>query len=291
MSTLKINKKSNLTFGAIDIGTNAIRLLIQRNRKRLCFLRIPIRLGNDVFSNGLIGPSTASDFLKAMLAFKYLIEINQVSKTMICGTSALREAKNGFRITQWIKEKTGLQIEIISGQKEAELLYETHIADHLNPKKNYLYVDIGGGSTEVTLFSGHKPKMSASFQIGTIRLLKKKVLKSHWFELENFISKALGESKKELIAIGTGGNMQKLVELAKGSKQITSSKKIEIIAKKLKKLSINQRIQKFNLKSDRADVIVPASEIMLFILKLAKIKKLIAPDVGLVDGMISTLNS
>jgi len=287
MSILKANK----TYGAIDIGTNAMRLLIQRGAKRICFLRIPIRLGADVFSNGLIGSATASNFLKAMLAFKYLIEINQVWKTMICGTSALREAKNGFRITQWIKEKTGLQIEIISGQKEAELLYETHIADHLSSKKDYLYIDIGGGSTEVTLFSGHKPKMSASFQIGTIRLLKKKVLKTQWFELENFITKALSESKKGLIAIGTGGNMQKLVELADSSEKTTSFKKLETLAKKLKKLSIKQRIQKFNLKSDRADVIVPASEILLFILKLAKIKKLIAPDVGLVDGMISTLNS
>jgi len=286
MSILKTNK----AYGAIDIGTNAMRLLIQKGTKRICFLRIPIRLGADVFSNGLIGPATASNFLKAMLAFKYLIEINQVSKTMICGTSALREAKNGFRITQWIKEKTGLQIEIISGQKEAELLYETHIADHLSSKKDYLYIDIGGGSTEVTLFSGHKPKMSASFQIGTIRLLKKKVLKTQWFELENFITKVLSESKKDLIAIGTGGNMQKLVELADDSEKTISFKKLEILAKKLKKLSVKQRIQKFNLKTDRADVIVPASEILLFILKLAKIKKLIAPDVGLVDGMISTLS-
>ena len=287
MSILKTNK----TYGAIDIGTNAMRLLIQRGAKRICFLRIPIRLGSDVFSNGLIGSVTANNFLKAMLAFKYLIEINQVSKTMICGTSALREAKNGFRITQWIKEKTGLQIEIISGQKEAELLYETHIADHLSSKKDYLYIDIGGGSTEVTLFSGHKPKLSASFQIGTIRLLKKKVSKTQWFELENFIAKTRSESKKDLIAIGTGGNMQKLIELSGSKDESTSFSKLESIHKKLKKLSLKQRIEKFNLKVDRADVIVPAGQILLFVLKLTKINKLIAPEVGLVDGMISHLGN
>lgn len=286
------------TFAAIDIGTNAMRLLIQRGPKKVCFLRIPIRLGADVFSSGLIGPVTANDFLKAMLSFKYIMEINRVTRHLICGTSALREAKNGFRITQWIKDKTGLQIEIISGQKEAELLYKTHLADHVenskHNKKDYLYIDIGGGSTEVTLFSDHRPKMSASFQIGTIRLLKKKVSKTQWFELQNFILKALAENKKTkkgLVAIGTGGNMQKLVELTKGRKQTTSFKKLQTISTKLKKLSIQSRIQKFNLKPDRADVIVPASDILLFILKLAKVKKLIAPDVGLVDGMISTLKS
>lgn len=285
-----------LKFGAIDVGSNAIRLLvssvIDENVpffKKSSLIRIPLRLGFDAFENGKISKATEERFLEGMIAYKHLLKAHNVVAYRAYATSAMREASNGKDIVKKIKKVSGIDLEIIDGQKEAEILYSADIMKFLNKAKNYLYVDVGGGSTEISLFSNGKIMASKSFKIGTIRLLKKRVSKKQWQEMEDWVKKTTKKTRT-VTTIGTGGNINKIFKLTgKITGQPVSFNTISAIDKKLRSLSIEQRMRQLNMNPDRADVVVHASRIFTTVMGIAKSKKIVVPKQGLADGLILQL--
>lgn len=283
-----------MKFAAIDIGSNAVRLLISNVYdsisgpvfKKSSLIRLPIRLGEDVFVNGKISEKKEQRLTKAMSAFKNMIDIHEVISYRACATSAMREATNGKDVAERIFQSTGVNIEIISGTAEAEIIYANHIAESLDNRFDYLYIDVGGGSTELTLFSNGYIKSSRSFNIGTIRLLHEKVEKWQWDEMKSWI-KQQGISNKPIQAIGSGGNINKLYKLAKIKEgkplSFEKLKELEVI---LNKYSYEERMEIIGLNPDRADVILPASKIYLTAMKVADCKKIFVPQIGMSDGLV-----
>jgi exopolyphosphatase / guanosine-5'-triphosphate,3'-diphosphate pyrophosphatase len=286
-----------LKFAAIDIGSNAVRLLFCNvyNKKngyiiiKSSLIRVPIRLGEDVFSTGIISDNKAEKLSQAMLAFKKLIQINEVVRYRVCATSAMREARNGKDVSQAILTKTGINIEIIDGELEAELIFTRHLLEKYNNKKTYLYIDVGGGSTELTIFSKGKKVASKSFNIGTIRLLQNKDLTKDWDQMKKWI-KENHKNPHTTIAIGTGGNINKLYKLSsKKSDKSINFEKLKELHDYLNSFTYQERVEVLGLNPDRADVIIQASKIFLTVLTTAGIKKIFIPQIGLTDGIIGKL--
>lgn len=283
-----------MKFAAIDIGSNAVRLLISNVYdgingpvfKKSSLIRLPIRLGEDVFVNGKISEKKEERLTKAILAFKNMIDIHEVISFRACATSAMREASNGAEVAERIFKTTGVNIEIVSGSAEAEIIYANHIAEGLDNKFDYLYIDVGGGSTELTLFSNGYIKSSRSFNIGTIRLLHEKVEKWQWDEMKTWIKQQV-ISNKPIQAIGSGGNINKLYKLAKIKEgKPLSFEKLKELEVVLNKFSYDERMEIIGLNPDRADVIVPAAKIYLTAMKVAECKKIYVPQIGMSDGLV-----
>ena len=286
-----------MRYAAIDIGSNAIRLLIAdiiQNNKTISFkkntlIRVPLRLGDDAFLDKLISPNKTEELIKTMVAFRNLIDVYKVTDYLACATSAMREAKNGNLIVQEIKEQAGLDLEIVEGQREANIIYASHIEQSLERKKNYLYIDVGGGSTELSVFSNGELISSRSFNLGGIRILDNQDKDETWIEMKEWV-KNMAQSYKNLSGIGTGGNINKLFKMADGKdgSPITFTKLRELYSY-LNSFSLKDRINVLGLNQDRADVIIPACEIYLTVMKWGGVKQIFVPRVGLVDGLIQLM--
>ncbi len=286
-----------MRYAAIDIGSNAIRLLIASvlnndgkiSFKKTSLIRVPLRLGDNAFIDQRISETKSEELIKAMVAFKNLMDVYHVEDYMACATSALREAENGPDLVKRIKEEVGLNLEIVQGQKEANIIYSSHIDQNFDHDKNYLYIDVGGGSTELSIFSQGKPVASKSFNLGTIRILDQQDKPETWEDLKHWI-KTETKSYKNLIGIGTGGNINKLFKLAE-QKEGTSLSFLKLKAQfeHLNAHSLKERIFKLGLNQDRADVIIPACHIFLTVMKVGAIRQIHVPKVGMVDGIINLL--
>ncbi len=287
-----------MRIAAIDIGSNAARLLINEVREskkgkpefvKLNLLRIPFRLGMDVFSTGTIGEERKEMVINSMKVFAQLMEIYKVEHYRACATSAMRDAKNGHEIIDLVKKESGIEIEIISGDEEATLIYENHVAEGLDENFGYLYIDVGGGSTELTYYENGKMKYEHSFNIGTIRLLNNQVTKENWEELKSEIKTKIN-GKKPILAIGSGGNINKVFSMSKtkDGKPI-SANLLKTFYKNLKSISVEERMLKHNLREDRADVIVPALEIYNKVLSWGNISQIFVPKISVADGLIHSI--
>jgi exopolyphosphatase/guanosine-5'-triphosphate,3'-diphosphate pyrophosphatase len=287
-----------MKFGAIDIGTNAARLLVGEVESekdhsfvnKLSYTRIPLRLGDDVFETGIISETKIVNFIKTIQAFRLIAEIFEVQAIRTVATSAMRDAINSKEVKEKIKSETGLEIEVISGQEEAELIMSNFFLSEKPIKYPFLVIDVGGGSTEVSYFSDGERKASKSFEIGTIRLLKHKVNDLIWTDLKEWLIKNV-PIEKNLVLYGTGGNINKIHKLIGGKqKHPISSEDMSDFLGQLKPLSVRERIDNFQLKPDRADVIVPALEIYLYLMNICKSSEIFVPKVGLSDGVILDLH-
>lgn len=286
-----------MTYAAIDIGSNAIRLLIasiisdrgKTTFKKTTLIRVPLRLGDNAFVEHRISEKKSEELIKTMSAFKNLMDVYHVEDYMACATSALREAQNGPDLVKIIKEKVGINLEIVGGQREANIIYSSHIDQSFDYDKNYLYIDVGGGSTELSIFHKGKPVASKSFNLGTIRILDHQDKAETWEDLRHWINTET-KNYKQLIGIGTGGNINKLFRLA-GEKEgkPMSIQKLQAQSDFLNAHSLEERIVKLGLNQDRADVIIPACHIFLTVMKTAGIKQIHVPKVGMVDGIINLL--
>jgi len=284
-------------FAAIDIGSNAVRLLIksvsddtnERELKKQLMVRVPIRLGQDSFVAGRISDTKFKKLLKLMKAFKHLMKVYEVTEFRACATSAMRDAENSNHIVKEIFQKTGIKINIITGQEEAAIIYESHFADSLNKKLNYIYVDVGGGSTEITLIVEGEMIQSKSYDIGTVRLLNNKVDESEYETLRNDLS----EIKSKFVIsdiIGSGGNIIKLSTLANPKKsESLTLQKLENISGILNQFTVPELMEKFNLRADRADVITHAASIYIEVAKGIGVESFIVPRIGLSDGIVHLL--
>lgn len=287
-------------YAAIDVGSNAVRLLIksidratmqEKKFKKELLLRVPLRLGFDVFSIGEISAGKADKLRRLMKAFRQLMKIYEVDDYRACATSAMRDARNGKEIIKAIDKDTGISIEILDGQAEAQLIYNNHIEYLQDRLGNYIYVDVGGGSTEINLLTNGELIYSASYNIGTVRMLSNAVKEGTWQQMESGLGKAI-EGFTDINIIGSGGNINKLFRLIdrKDKKQqrlpIASLKAIYEV---LKPLTTEERMEAFNLKQDRADVIVPAAEIFLRIAAWVHAEYIYVPVIGLSDGIIDEL--
>ena len=281
-------------YAAIDIGTNAGRMLIgyvvSRDGhdvvKHIQLVRVPLRLGEDVFVKGIISKEKLKKFIYSLKGFRLLAKAYDIDKIETYATSAMREAKNQDIIVKKIKDKTKLDLEIINGNREAELIFSSFNISGLVKARPFLLIDVGGGSTELTVFANGKKKKSKSFKIGTLRLLKNKVNKNIWDEIEGWIEQNIYQCG-QMSAIGTGGNINKISQLArKRYLEPIMLKEIEDTYNYLKNFSLQERVDKLRLKPDRADVIIPASEIYIRIMNIARINEIFVPKMGLSDGMI-----
>lgn len=286
----------DMTFAAIDIGSNAVRLLIKRieeedNLKKLMLLRVPLRLGFDVFTKGKVSAKKSENLLRLMKAYRQLMKIYSVDELRACATSAMRDAENGPELIKEIFDKTGIKIEIIAGEEEARIVYNNHMEYQGDRKGNFLYVDVGGGSTEVNFLSDGELKKSMSFNIGTVRLLTGKVKSSEWERLGEEL-RPIADDYSDIEIIGSGGNINKLYKLAKSKNEENKSFSVDELGRiyhLLKPLSVEQRMKVFDLKADRADVIIPASEIFLHIASIVGAKRIFVPVIGVADGIIDGL--
>ena len=286
-----------LRYAAIDIGSNAVRLLIadisQTDKgykfKKNTLVRVPLRLGDDAFLDKRISDRKTQELCKTMVAFKNLMDVYQVSKYLACATSAMREADNGQDIVKLIKEQTDLDLEIIGGQREANIIYSNHIEENLDMKKNYLYIDVGGGSTELSVFVNKVPIASRSFNIGTIRMLDNQDKEETWEEMKLWV-KENTRNYKNLAGIGTGGNINKLFRMSDEKEEAPLTfLKLKSLYNNLNSHSLKERITVFGLNPDRADVIIPACEIYITLMKWTGIKQIYVPKVGMADGIINLL--
>jgi exopolyphosphatase/guanosine-5'-triphosphate,3'-diphosphate pyrophosphatase len=290
---LKIDK-----YAAIDIGSNAIRLLIstvtvpENNPtvfKKTSLIRIPIRLGSDVFVNKRISDANYKRMLKAMESYKLLMELHQISKFRACATSAMRDAENGAELADEILQNTGIKIEIINGEDEAAIIAATDLHDLINSDSTYLYVDVGGGSTELTIYNEGKTVVSKSFQIGTVRLLNDLVPEEAWRSFEDWI-KTNTKAFPKVKLIGSGGNINNIFK--NSGKKLGSPLSFFYMSsyyQLLNSLTYEERIVQLGLNQDRADVIIPATKIYLTAMKFSKAKNVYVPKIGLVDGIIKSL--
>jgi exopolyphosphatase/guanosine-5'-triphosphate,3'-diphosphate pyrophosphatase len=286
-----------MKFGAIDIGTNAARLLIgevcqEDNHsfvKKISYTRIPLRLGEQVFDNGIISEDKIIEFVKTMQAFKLISEMFHVVELRACATSAMREAKNGAAVVTEILVQTGINIEVISGDEEARLIFGTFFLLDFDKTSPFLVIDVGGGSTEISVFEEGKRVASKSFELGTLRLLKGKTDSKIWKELKSWLDKNV-DSKVDHKIFATGGNINKVHKMVGSNTSEIQIRKVTKLRKELEKMTLEAREDVYQLKPDRADVIVPACEIFEFILKQLKVKNFFVPKIGLSDGMIYDLH-
>jgi exopolyphosphatase/guanosine-5'-triphosphate,3'-diphosphate pyrophosphatase len=286
-----------LRYAAIDIGSNAVRLLIadiiENNGsvsfKKNTLIRVPLRLGDDAFIQQHISERKANDLVKSMQAFRNLMDVYKVTDYLAYATSAMREAKNGEDVVKLIKEEARIDLEIIHGSKEAKVIYASHADQNIDKSKNYLYIDVGGGSTELSLFSAGELMASKSFNIGTIRILDNQDTEETWNEMKDFIREHT-RGFKQLSGIGTGGNINKLYKLSEEENEAPMAfAKLKSLYSYLTSFSLKDRINVLGLNQDRADVIIPACEIYLTVMKNAGIKHIYVPRVGMVDGIIQLL--
>lgn len=284
-------------FAAIDIGSNAVRLLLCRVFtdggapvfKKDTWIRIPLRLGEDAFVRGIIGPEKIDKLVKTMIGFKYIIEAYNPLSYRACATSAMREAANAQDILSLVRNKSGIDIEIVDRRKEAEIICSNHIERSLDGCMSYLYIDVGGGSTEMTLFSKDKRMASASFDLGTIRILKRLVPHSEWEAVKAWLENEIA-GRAPVAAIGSGGNINKIFSLSrKKPGKSLSLRNLEKIEGMLRSVTLRERIMVLGLGQDRADVIIPALKIYLRIMNWAGIRKIFIPQIGLSDGLIHIL--
>lgn len=288
---------AKLKFAAIDIGSNAVRLLLSGvfedgfspTFKKMSLIRMPIRLGDDAFTRNRISEEKIVELIKTMVGFKHLIDAFQPIDCMACATSAMREAENGPEICERIQAASGIAVEIIDGKREAGVIFQNKSADLFGGFNAYLYVDVGGGSTDITLFSQGRIVTSGSFDIGTIRLLEKLVSDQYWKKMRNWI-KTYTAPYASVAAIGSGGNINKIFRLAncKNGKPLSFSKMTKV-RRFLNHFTVDQRVTELGLRPDRADVIVPAADIYLKVMKWGKIKQIFVPIVGLADGIVHIL--
>jgi exopolyphosphatase/guanosine-5'-triphosphate,3'-diphosphate pyrophosphatase len=287
-----------MKYAAIDIGSNAVRLLFMQVfedaprtfYKKDALFRVPIRLGEDAFVGKKISPEKEESLVNTMIAFRYLIKAYQPVSFMACATSAMREASNGRRVVERIEKVAKIKIEIIDGSREADLINSNRIAETMSKEGKYLYIDVGGGSTELTILSNSGIADSSSYNIGTVRMLAEHVDPSEWENMKKWL-KLLRKKNDPIYGIGTGGNINKIFNLTgqKEGKPVTAQKLAEI-CEQLSSYAYEDRIRVFKLRPDRADVIIPASKIYLSVMKWAGIKKLYVPQIGLSDGIIHVLH-
>ena len=287
-----------MRLAAIDIGSNAARLLISEANvnnagqpvfHKLNLIRVPLRLGFDVFEHNEISKEKTGMILQTMKAYKHLINAYNVSHVKACATSAMRDAINAKDIIRKVKLETDIMIEVISGDTEANYIYENHIAEKMSADNAYLYIDVGGGSTELTIFSNNKLVFKHSFNIGTIRLLKDMVTNAQWEQMKDFI-KLKTKNLPPIIAIGSGGNINKIFSLSK--KKDNKPLPLELLKeyhKELGSVNMENRMAMYNLREDRADVIVPALLIYINVMKWADAEEIYVPRIGLADGLIQHL--
>lgn len=284
-----------MKLAAIDIGSNAARLLItevdvdDKNKasfNKISLIRVPLRLGFDVFDTGKISEGKVYLLLNTMKGFANLIKAYQVIASKACATSAMRDAVNAPEIISLIKNETGIDIEVISGSQEASYVFENHIAENMDKEHSYLYIDVGGGSTELTFFSNNNLVFKDSYNIGTIRLLKNAVTEETWNEMKNDI-KNKTKAHKQVTAIGSGGNINKIFSLSKRKEgKPLSLELLRDYYKELNNVSLKDRINIYKLREDRADVIVPALQIYMNVMKWAGSPEIYVPKIGLADGLI-----
>lgn len=287
-----------MRLAAIDIGSNAARLLINDvitlpdgkiDFVKLALVRVPLRLGFDVFETGHISEHKTEQLVKTIQSYKLLLDVYEAKHLKACATSAMRDAVNAREILKKVKEKTGIDIRVISGEEEATYIYENHIADNMNAQESYLYIDVGGGSTELTFFTDGKLAAKESFNIGTIRLLKRRVAESSWEEMKTFI-KTKTKGYHHITCIGSGGNINKVFSLSK--RKEGKPLQLDLLRnyyKEFSSLSLAQRMSLYKLREDRADVIVPALLIYINVMRWAEAEEIYVPKIGLADGLIHIL--
>lgn len=293
------NTTNNLNLAGIDIGSNAARLLIKRlhydadgsaHLSKVLFLRIPIRLGMDVFTLGKITDGKVDKFLRTIKVFRQLMKIYEVADYRAYATAALRNAENGKKILKRIMDKTGIKIDIISGHEEAQIIYDNHVEKLITPG-NYLYMDVGGGSTEISLIHNRECLISNSYDVGTLRMLNDNVSPETLDTMQQDLQRLAGEYK-DITLIGSGGNINKLFRIATRKSKCKNQLSVNILQKlyaHLSELSIEQRIESYDLKPDRADVIVPAAELFLSVAECVGAENIIVPTIGLADGILNLL--
>ena len=285
-------------YAAIDIGSNAVRVLIanvveveQHPPKfmKSSMVRVPIRLGEDSFTVGEISTKNIKRMVKAMKAFKLIMQVNNVTHYMACATSALREANNAHEVVDVVAKKTGIHIDVIDGKREAEIISTTNIFDFIQRDRTFLYVDVGGGSTEFSVLVKGERVASKSFKIGTVRMINNLVSAKVWDEIEVWITEQI-EGKGKIALLGSGGNINKLFKLSKVKEgRPLTLIKLNTLYNKLSALSYEERIMQLELNPDRSDVIIPALQIYLKALKWSNSTEVYVPKIGLSDGMIKVL--
>ena len=287
-----------MILAAIDIGSNAARLLVTdvvqgKDGKvvfnKLNLVRVPLRLGFDVFGNNRISPEKETMLIETMKSFRHFMNAYKVEALKACATSAMRDAVNAGDIIEAVHEETGILIEVIDGDMEANLIYENHVAENMDRDHSYMYIDVGGGSTEISFFSNGILVYKKSFNIGTIRILKNMVSEANWEELKTTI-KAVTKGHKTVMAIGSGGNINKIFTLSK----IKDGRPLPLdmlraYYDELMPMSVKQRITKYNFRDDRADVIVPALRIYINVMRWAGADEISVPKIGLADGLVQHL--
>ncbi|MEO6812503.1 MAG: exopolyphosphatase [Ginsengibacter sp.] len=287
-----------MKLAAIDIGSNAARLLItevsadasgKSSFNKITLIRVPIRLGFDVFDTGKISDHKIELLLFTMKAFKNLQDAFEIKYIKACATSAMRDASNTEGIISLVKKETGIEIEVITGSAEASFVFENHIAENMDKEHSYLYIDVGGGSTELTFFSNNQMIFKDSFNIGTIRLLKNKVDGAMWDEMKQSV-KNKTKGSKAVTAIGSGGNINKVFSLSKRKDgKPLSLELLRDFYKELSNVPVQDRINIYKLKEDRADVIVPALQIYINVMRWAGATEIYVPRIGLADGLVQHL--
>lgn len=300
METSVENASGRVTYAAIDIGSNAVRLLIKELEdengprfSKVLLLRVPLRLGFDVFAHGKISEKREKDIVRLMKCYRHLMKIYEVSDYRACATSAMRDASNGSQIIRDVEKKTGIRIEIIDGQEEARMIYNNHIENMKARSGNFMYVDVGGGSTEINLLADGELVCSRSYNIGTVRMLNEAVEESEKARMKRDM-RDLALSYPGINIIGSGGNINKLFKLVKGRDRRyprMSVASLRELYDELKRLSVKERMETYALKPDRADVIVPAGDIFLTVADLTGAQYIYVPVIGLADGIIDGLYS
>ena len=287
-----------MKLAAIDIGSNSARLLItdvyldQQNKPEFIksnLVRVPLRLGFDVFETGEISENKINHLVSTIKAYRHLLDAYDVKHVKACATSAMRDAKNSEAIIKKVKKETGIQIEVITGDSEASMIYENHTAESLPKDAGYLYIDVGGGSTELTFFMNSELQFKRSFNIGTIRILKQQVTDAHWAEMKEYI-RANTKNAKRVMAIGSGGNINKVFSLSKRKEgRPLPLDLLRDYYKEFSSMSVQERMSRYLMREDRADVIVPALLIYINVLKWAGAEEILIPKIGLADGLIHAL--
>jgi exopolyphosphatase / guanosine-5'-triphosphate,3'-diphosphate pyrophosphatase len=287
-----------LRLAAIDIGSNAARLLITEVKEdaagnvvfnKLNLIRVPLRLGFDVFESAVISKQRIGMMMQTMKAFKHLCNAYEVAHIKACATSAMRDARNAADIIRKVRLEAEIQIEVISGDLEANMIYENHVAENMDKDHSYLYIDVGGGSTELSFFSNGILIYKRSFNIGTIRLLKNMVTDSEWDEMKETI-RAVTKGHKNVVAIGSGGNINKVFSMSK--RKDGKPLQLELLRdyhKELSSVTLADRIARYSLREDRADVIVPALLIYINVMRWANAEEIYVPKIGLADGLVKHL--